>query len=153
MRGVSARDEVGRDRAGRGGFEVADGDAAAAEFEPGIDVRGIVAVVAHDFVAGLPVEAVGKEREAERGRAEQGDFVGVRAEELRAGLARALYVAEDVAEFLMILRGLARVVAHGIGHAAREGGDGGVREEDFVPADGEEIAADGFVWEKIHGYS
>ena len=77
----------------------------------------------------------------------------MRAEELRAGLARALYVAEDVAEFLMILRGLARVVAHGIGHAAREGRDGGVREEDLVPADGEEIAADGFVWEKIHGYS
>ena len=147
------RDEIGRDFAGRGGFEVAHGHAAAAEFEPGIDVRGVVAVVAHDLVAGLPVEAVGEEREAERGGTEEGDFIGVRAEELRAGVAGALHVAEHVAEFLMIVRGRARVVAHGIGDAAGQRGHGGVGEEDFVPANREEFAADGFVGEKIHDYS
>src|SRR5438128_714881 len=85
-------DELGGDFAGLGGLEVTDDDAAAAELDPWIDVGRIVAVVAEDLVTFLPGDAIGKEREAERGRSEQGDFIGLRTDELRADAASKLDV-------------------------------------------------------------
>ena len=63
------RFEPGTERyriAGGGGFQVADDDAAPTQVDPWIDVRRVVAVIAQHLVARLPVEAVGKEREAEQ---------------------------------------------------------------------------------------
>src|SRR6185295_18512944 len=100
--------------AGLRGIEVAHEDAAAAELDPGIDVRRLVAVVAEHFVALAPRNAVGEERESERGRTEQRDFIRTCADEIRAHAARLLHVPEYVAEFLRILRAESGVGADGI---------------------------------------
>ena len=64
LRGERRRDEFRGDFARRRGLEIAHGDSAPAEFEPRIDVRGVIAVVAEDLVALAPRQAIGEEAEA-----------------------------------------------------------------------------------------
>ncbi len=77
-------DERRRDLPGPLRVQVADLDAAAGQFHPGIDIRGVIVRVAEQFVPFAPREAVGEEAEAQRGRAEQRDLIRLRADEIGA---------------------------------------------------------------------
>ena len=144
-RGECGGDDFGGDLAGAGGLELADDDAFAGEIEPGVDVGGVIAGVADDFVAGLPLDAVCEEAEAEGGGAEEGDLIGLGADELGAGDAGLFYIVQHLGEFLRLAGGILDVAGHGVGDGRGEGGDAGVGHEDFAGAHGECGAAGGFV--------
>ena len=119
-------DEVRCDFTGMRRLEQLHRHAAPPQIDPRIHVRRIVARAAHDLVARLPRDAVGEKAQAERGRAEQRDFVRIRADEFRAQTARTFDVAQHIAEFLRHLTRLPDVRAHRIRDARGQRGDGGV---------------------------
>ncbi len=58
---------------------------------------------------------------------------------------RLVDVGEDLAELLVLLAASARVIDHRVGDGARQHGYAGVSEENLRAADGEGVAAGGFV--------
>jgi hypothetical protein len=71
----------GADAAEFAGVDEADFDAALGEGGPGVDVGGVVVEVGDDVVAFADGEACGDVAEGERGGADEGDFVGLSADE------------------------------------------------------------------------
>ena len=115
-------------------------DAAGGQRHPRIHVRRIIVVVNQDVVATPELQSGGDEAQCERGRPDQRDFVRLAVQQPCAELAR---VVEPVVHegFLVAERGLPRAIGDGVGHAARQRTNAGMREEDFVACDGEFRAA------------
>lgn len=137
----------GADAAQLAGVEVADFHALRGEGHPRVDVRGKVVVVDDDVVGAAEGEAAGDHAQRERGGADEGDFIRLRAdEELGGGLAGGA-VELGQPYLLVVLRGEEAVVPDGVGGAAGEGRDAGVGEVSLAAADGESVLAEALVRE------
>ena len=116
--------------------QIAPYDTEPCQRGPGIDIGRVVILVAHEFVAGLPGDAIGKETETQRGRPQQGNLGGVSADEARAKLPGPRDIAEDIPKFLMVPATCLHVGGHGVRSAARQRGHSGVAKKNLFRRDG-----------------
>ncbi len=131
---------LGADDAEAARVEQAHLDALGGQRHPRIDVRRIIVVVNQDVVAAPEFQPGGDEAQRERGRPDERDFVRLAVQQLRAELARVVEPVQHEG-FLIAERGLPGAIGDGVGHAARQRADAGVREKYFVARDGEFRAA------------
>ena len=115
-------------------------DAFGGQRHPRINVRRIIVVVNEDVVAPAEFQAGGDEAQAQRGRADERDFVRLAVQQLRAEFARVVEAVHHEG-FLVAERGLLRAGGNRVGHAARQRADAGVREKNFFARDGEFVPA------------
>ena len=66
----------------------------------GIDVGRVIVGIADHLVVPLPVDAVGDEVEAQRCRAEQGDFIAVGVDQAGADAPDGLDLSHEIGAFL-----------------------------------------------------
>ena len=126
-------------------MEVADGDTAAGEVHPRVNIGGVIVGVTDQLVTLAPRDAIGKDAKPQRGGAEEGDLVGVGADEIGGNDAGFVDAGDDGAELLVVLARLAGVIDHRIRDDARQDGNPGVGEENLLAADREGVAACGLV--------
>ena len=142
-------DVGGRDAAQFAGGKQSDFDAALRESHPGIDVGRIVVEVDDDVVAAIQREACGNIGQCEGGGADEGDFVGLRADQAGDAFAGLRVEVGSDGEFLVVMGGLVGVPDNGVSDPFGEWANGGVGEEGAMSADGEFLEAEVGILEEI----
>ena len=99
----------------------ADLDALFRQRHPGIDIGGIVVEVDEDIVALAPGQPGGGHAQRQRRRPEKRDLLRLRPDQARRQFARLLEARKREGRILGALRALQGVIAHRLGHPAREG--------------------------------
>jgi len=128
-------DQLGRNLSEDFRFEVTDFDALRSEVHPGIDIGGIIFLVADEFVPVFPSQAIGKEAQPEGRGAEKSNFGFVRADEGRANLSGLFNVVEDFAKFLVVFATRPDMRDDGIRDAAGQDGHSGMAKENLFLSD------------------
>jgi hypothetical protein len=105
-------------------------------------------VIYENIVTLAKGETGGDVAQGQRGGADQGDFLGLAAEELRRKLAGMVQPVEHVS-FLVAEGSLAGAFGNGVGHAGGQWADAGMGEEDFFAGDGEFAPAKFLLGEQV----